>query len=94
MIKPHHPDKGGTIEGFSLVESARQSRKKSCGNTRPTETTKKNHQVNQEKDGDGSRMNKDDKPEKKLENNQNNKKKLIEELDKMKPRKIQLVMEI
>ncbi len=44
MVKPHHPDKGGTIEDFSFVESARQSRKKSCGRTRhatPTEETPK-----------------------------------------------------
>ena len=40
MILPHHPDKGGTVEGFSFVESARQFKKKSCGNTRPTETPK------------------------------------------------------
>ena len=41
MILPHHPDKEGTIEDFSFVESARQFKKKSCGNTRPTETPKK-----------------------------------------------------
>ena len=40
MILPHHPDKEGTIEDFSFVESARQFKKKSCGNTRPTETPK------------------------------------------------------
>lgn len=43
MILPHHPDKGGTVEGFSFVESARQFKKKSCGNTRPTETPKEKH---------------------------------------------------
>jgi len=34
MVLPHHPDKGGNIDDFSFVESARQSRKKSCGRTR------------------------------------------------------------
>ena len=44
MVLPHHPDKGGNIDDFSFVESARQSRKKSCGRTRratPTEETPK-----------------------------------------------------
>ena len=31
MVKPHHPDKGGTDEDFIFVESARQSRKGDCG---------------------------------------------------------------
>jgi len=39
MVKPHHPDKGGTIDDFSFVEKARQSRKKSCGSTQ-TKTSK------------------------------------------------------
>jgi len=33
---PHHPDKGGNIDDFSFVESARQSRKGSCGRNRQT----------------------------------------------------------
>ena len=38
MVMPHHPDKGGNIDDFSFVESARQSRKGNCGPN--TQTTK------------------------------------------------------
>jgi len=41
MILPHHPDKGGTVEGFSFVEMARQSRKKSCKKNEKNEKTAK-----------------------------------------------------
>ena len=41
MILPHHPDKGGTVEGFSFVEMARQSRKKSCKKNEKNEKTEK-----------------------------------------------------
>ena len=36
MVMPHHPDKGGNIDDFSFVESARQSRKASCDRNRQT----------------------------------------------------------
>ena len=37
---PHHPDKGGTIDDFSFVESARQSRKGSCKRNKRTPSAK------------------------------------------------------
>jgi len=40
MVMPHHPDKGGTIDDFSFVESARQSRKGSCKRNKQTPSAK------------------------------------------------------
>jgi len=51
MILPHHPDKEGTIEDFSFVESARQSRKKSCGNARRATPTPKKEKAPPGKSG-------------------------------------------
>ena len=40
MVMPHHPDKGGNIDDFSFVESARQSRKGNCSPNTQTPSTK------------------------------------------------------
>lgn len=40
MVLPHHPDKGGNIDDFSFVESARQSRKGSCKRNKQTPSAK------------------------------------------------------